>query len=274
MSSVYPSHSRKYAAPRCLNDSDTAAGERRVCMSELDVPNPWLSVRVPEGSRIKDVVVNTPEWCCFRLLLSFEVWVSDIEGFPTPRSATRCGEMTVVGSTQGRSFPISCGALEGSVVTLLLPGDVRTLAIDDLAVHGWNAVPQMPSVPPPSLLHKPRPSLLGLSPLPLALLELAQPLPPQAHPQFHNVFVGTRIGASLGLVLLALHVFWQCMVECVLATRLKPAQEEGDDEAGEQCTPNSGSKRRLRNNRRAQRKCAVDGVEVLPLGAEFFPVNQ
>ena len=165
MSSVYPSNDGLYDGFHCIDgqthDSSAGPHNHNLCMTQLHKPNPWLSVSAPSRSHIEKVIVHVPTSCCFTLLARFEVWVSDMAGAPHSHKSTKCGAMVVHGSAKGRSFTISCSGLVGSVVTLLLPGAARTLAVAELEVFGWVTALDVPDVATSTFLPPPPPISLN-----------------------------------------------------------------------------------------------------------------
>ena len=82
-------------------------------------------------------MVHPPTSCCFTLLAQFEIWVGDEMGPPSIETHTLCGRMAAPVShpalpdedpdpaSDSRAFQLTCPGLIGSVVTLVLPGEVH-----------------------------------------------------------------------------------------------------------------------------------------------------
>lgn len=95
-----------YAAETCTDGifvDGTTLHAHNLCMSAVNVPDPWLSVTIPDNSTVLDVVLHAPSSCCFTLLVpSFQVWLGRAAGRPTHENSTFCGEVQVTGPTQVR----------------------------------------------------------------------------------------------------------------------------------------------------------------------------
>ena len=95
------------------------------------------------------VVYGRPECCSSTKYLNpFEVWLSDEVGATGKEKAVQCGEEPVA-VTQNTNYVgvVPCGTPPPStVVTLLLPGQNRTVYLSELVVRGYQAL----ASPPPA----------------------------------------------------------------------------------------------------------------------------
>ena len=82
MSSVYSA--TDYPPEMCIDGiTENQGAELNFCLSELDQPDAWLSVTLPQRSIVSEVVVYGRSDCCnVRFLSGFEVWLSDAVGVP------------------------------------------------------------------------------------------------------------------------------------------------------------------------------------------------
>ena len=185
LSSVAQVEGHFYGASRCTNMVDPMAahpgGNDRFCLSELNSVDPWLSIRVPEGSRIGSVAVFLRNNSCCRgnLLSPFEVWVGDAPGHPLrTKGSSKCTHQPCDQSHRatralndngtfyveehwdpsGPPAPliVSCGGVVGEYVTLSLPGVRRTLNVAQVQAFpcrgsSCQTVPQSLPPPPPPL---------------------------------------------------------------------------------------------------------------------------
>ena len=117
-------------------------------MSKLNETDPWLSVTLPEGSVVSEVVVYGRKDCCNKFLNPFEVWLSDEVGATASDKAFQCGARVSVMDGEGYVGVVPCGTPPPStVVTLLLPGqNNRTVFLSELVVRGYQAL----ASPPPA----------------------------------------------------------------------------------------------------------------------------
>ena len=157
MSSVYRSPSDTsspgiYQPAVCIDGfttNQTAGGDDfNICMSKLNETDPWLSVTLPEGSVVSEVVVYGRKDCCNKFLNPFEVWLSDEVGATASDKAFQCGARVSVMDGEGYVGVVPCGTPPPStVVTLLLPGqNNRTVFLSELVVRGYQAL----ASPPPA----------------------------------------------------------------------------------------------------------------------------
>jgi len=143
-----------FSAAMCIDGKDGSDGVWNFCMSNLYEPGPWLSIQVPQRSTVSAVDVYSRHDCCQRFLDSFEVWVGPASGSPsTSVGMSKCGQATA--TLEAGPFRVTCGSpLVGSVVTVLLPGTRRLLALAEVTPYGSSA----PTPSPPPLLPPPPPS--------------------------------------------------------------------------------------------------------------------
>ena len=129
----FPGHD--FGAGQCIDGVTNNDNGWNFCISNLNVPDPWLSVALPASSTVSSVVVHNREDCCQRFLGTFEVWVGNAAGLPTSATATQCGTLTAP-ATVG-PFTVTCSSpLSGSVVTLLLPGTRRGIILAEVTAYG------------------------------------------------------------------------------------------------------------------------------------------
>jgi len=148
MSSVFPQDDvnfpgKSFDASQCIDDDlgGTAMSTWSFCMSNLYERDPWLSVRLLGDAHVTSVSVYARSdvgggWGAARLG-AFEVWVGSTEGNPTAAGGMAlCNSATAVGPWSG-PFNVTCsGSVTGSVVTILLPGQSRLLAIAEVYAYG------------------------------------------------------------------------------------------------------------------------------------------
>jgi len=144
MSSTLTYKGTEYHAANCIDGKKTG---QNFCMSKIlpkqNHPNPaWLSIEVPENSKIGDVLIFNRMDCCQRFLSPFEVWVSNAPGVPELETnvARRCGGTNVVPAEVG-PFSVSCQGLVGSQVTILLPGDERVIDLAEVEIYSASNEP-------------------------------------------------------------------------------------------------------------------------------------
>jgi len=138
MSSVYSDSA--FQPSMCIDGvtANPSDSEYNICLSNLNQPGPWLAVTLPSRSVVTEVVVYGRSDCCNeRFLGTFQVWVG--EGDPSSAArASLCGQDR---ASQDRASvnTLSCEGLAGTTVTLLLPGNSRTIMISELVVRGYPA---------------------------------------------------------------------------------------------------------------------------------------
>lgn len=128
-----------YRPEKCIDGifENEEVGDLNICLSELDQPDAWLSVTLPERSVVSEVVVYGRSDCCnVKYLSGYEVWLSDAVGVPGA-DAYKCGGPIEVSRNSDYHDSVSCGGRRGTVVTMLLPGPSRTIMISELVVNGY-----------------------------------------------------------------------------------------------------------------------------------------
>jgi hypothetical protein len=136
-------------------DGITAVSKNMAHSSGSSETNPWLSVRVEPAFSLNQVDVHNRYDCCWDRLSPFEVWVADRPGDPRNNpNATKCGSYTttIPLTTSLGPYSISCDGLQGSHVTLLLPGTKRIINIAEVKVIDA-LCPRLARPPPPCLVH-------------------------------------------------------------------------------------------------------------------------
>ena len=149
MSSVYSP--TLYQPAMCIDGRTANQGsDLNICLTQLNQPDPWLSITLPQQSVVSKVVVYGRSDCCNnRFLADFEVWIGDEAGRPGEAlGMQKCGRGA---ADQDRASvnEVSCGGRSGSVVTLLLPGSARTIMLSEMVVIGYLADSVPPGTSPP-----------------------------------------------------------------------------------------------------------------------------
>ena len=68
MSSVYDGNEDLYGASKCVDGVMMQPEPHNLCLSEMHVASPWLSISVPGYWNVVEVVVHSPNFCCADLL--------------------------------------------------------------------------------------------------------------------------------------------------------------------------------------------------------------
>eukprot|EP00966_Prymnesium_polylepis_P041475 962613-Prymnesium_polylepis.1 len=113
----------------------------------MEEDSPWLSVQLPSRALVSSVIIYGRSDCCQEHLADYEVWVGTTPGLAESADAeSRCQpDDTLTAPAIVGPFTVSC-SLEGTYVTLLLPGASRLLMLDELVVVGRLLGP--PALPP------------------------------------------------------------------------------------------------------------------------------
>ena len=98
--------------------------------------DPWLTVKIPDGSRVDYVVVHNRGDAYAEWLSPFTVWAGsgDGTGQPEANGAQQCSGIQEVTSSSG-PFSIDCGGVVADYVGVQLSGNSRILSIVELKIY-------------------------------------------------------------------------------------------------------------------------------------------
>ena len=146
MSSVWDA--AQFPTSNCLDGSLST-----LCISDLGV-HEWVSLRIPEATRVHAVVVYNRAHGGTEALAwlgSYEVFVGSYAGDHSSAAADQCGDRPTIAPATPGPFVTSCGdaGLEGAYVTVRQVGEARYVTIAELAVYTRVDPPPLPSPAPP-----------------------------------------------------------------------------------------------------------------------------
>ena len=136
-------HSSLYQASAAIdNDLDT------LCASAWPSTDPWLTIHIPDHSRVGFVVVYNRADDLASYLTPFSIWVGtgNTDSDPAASGSHQCGGVQEVPHTGG-PFTVDCGEVVGNNVAIRLPGSKRLLSIAELEIYSLPLPP--PPLPPP-----------------------------------------------------------------------------------------------------------------------------
>ncbi|KAL3916507.1 MAG: hypothetical protein SGPRY_006793 [Prymnesium sp.] len=169
-------------ASNCIDGRTNATTKSELCASSPRSYSPWLSVQIGPGSVVGEVAVyNRGDGCCENEISPFVVWLASTPGIPDELEI--CGDEFSVPSSPG-PYTVDCEGAQGEFVTIMLPGDARSLALAELQIFGLYSPPAFPppEMPPMSPLPPYPPPPLSPPPLPCSPPLLPPRSPPPSIP--------------------------------------------------------------------------------------------
>ena len=147
MSSEYSS---SFAASKCIDGVPADRYESFDDQSSLCHSNQgddqWLSIELAEEASVDFVEIYNREACCADRLGDYEIWLASAPGIPDGSTAQRCAEAQAPG-VAAEVLIHGCGGLNGTYVTIFLPGEDRQLNLNEVYVYG-HPMPSPPPTPP------------------------------------------------------------------------------------------------------------------------------
>ena len=113
------------SSPRC------ADGRLDTFCHSISQSTPWLSLDLGTDSAVGYVVIRNRRDCCQNRLTPFELHVGGAN-----HDASRCELLDALTDLQAQDYTLACHGLVGRFVTLVLPGEERTLHVAEVAVYG------------------------------------------------------------------------------------------------------------------------------------------
>uniref|UniRef100_A0A673MG84 Fucolectin tachylectin-4 pentraxin-1 domain-containing protein n=1 Tax=Sinocyclocheilus rhinocerous TaxID=307959 RepID=A0A673MG84_9TELE len=89
------------------------------CSSTLTETNPWWRLDLRKVYRISEVVVTNREYGCTELINRAEIRIGNS-----------------LENNAGESYRYLCNGIDGRYVNLIIPGDMKTLALCEVEVYG------------------------------------------------------------------------------------------------------------------------------------------
>ncbi|XP_016395153.1 fucolectin-1-like [Sinocyclocheilus rhinocerous] len=103
------------------------------CSSTLTETNPWWRLDLRKVYRISEVVVTNREYGCTELINRAEIRIGNSlenNGNKNPICAV------IPAIPAGESYRYLCNGIDGRYVNLIIPGDMKTLALCEVEVYG------------------------------------------------------------------------------------------------------------------------------------------
>ena len=112
-------------AANCIDDQ-----ENTFCHSQEE-DWPWLSIELPNPSTVRHVIIFNRQQSAERLS-PFQLWVGTSAGDYNSATSSHCGVNNLTAPATAGPFAFACGSLSGSFLTLVLPGPMRTLNLNEM----------------------------------------------------------------------------------------------------------------------------------------------
>ena len=132
MSSVHGSLPSWYPATNCIDDDLLS-----ICHT-MESSFPWLSIQIPGGtpsepaSSVGHVIIYNRWDCCQDRLSPFQIWVGESPGDFNSATSEECGVHDQIVPAEYGPFSFDCYGITGWYVTIVLPGDTRTLNLAEV----------------------------------------------------------------------------------------------------------------------------------------------